>query len=519
MNLVSDGWVPVISEDGNSTLVSLDTLFRDAECIRDLIANPPQRIALMRLLICITQAALDGPEDEEDWVRCRNRIGSSSREYLAKWQHRFELYGEQPFLQIAALRASEKDVFKTPLDKMDIDLATASRHVLFDREAASSIPRTHSAAAIALSLVTFQSFGLGGGKSTRASWGQVDIDGSANSTTNNNYTAGPCTGSRLFVMLGGDTLAETIHLNLVPKFLVREGMPSVRFGKPVWEVFPSGYATERSHEMRGEYLAWLVPLSRFLILDPADSSYIRIVTNGYSYPSDPSSFRDPMLTVIPTQDGDGNESLGYLAARPGRHPWRDLHAVLALASEAGPLVLQHLRAAGAMSPERCVCLWAGALLNEQAKPIEGVEWRLHFPLDMLKGTAARVYSHGVDLAAHAESRLRQAITLFFAGLDVPEFRLRNKGTFVRNDNRSRQRRESTFAKSSSHFWSTLDTRYEALIRIACSDTLGLDDGWRQTVESAMRDAYAFACPHVTPRQIQAYVRGLRVLRLKRTNGN
>jgi len=63
MNLVSDPWIPVVMLDKTPRLVSLNEVFRDGETIADLAANPCQRIALMRLLICIAQAALDGPKD------------------------------------------------------------------------------------------------------------------------------------------------------------------------------------------------------------------------------------------------------------------------------------------------------------------------------------------------------------------------------------------------------------------------------------------------------------------------
>lgn len=65
MNLVKDPWIPVVMQDGTPELVSLRDVFAKGEEIADLAANPCQRIALMRLLICIAQAALDGPKDEE----------------------------------------------------------------------------------------------------------------------------------------------------------------------------------------------------------------------------------------------------------------------------------------------------------------------------------------------------------------------------------------------------------------------------------------------------------------------
>ncbi len=67
MNLTRDPWIPAVRNDGTRDLFSLDDLFAQAHTLRDLAVKPHERIALMRLLLCITQAALDGPADEEAW--------------------------------------------------------------------------------------------------------------------------------------------------------------------------------------------------------------------------------------------------------------------------------------------------------------------------------------------------------------------------------------------------------------------------------------------------------------------
>jgi len=49
-------------------------MFETGHQIQDLAVRPHERIALMRLLICIAQSALDGPEDYDDWNGCRPRL-------------------------------------------------------------------------------------------------------------------------------------------------------------------------------------------------------------------------------------------------------------------------------------------------------------------------------------------------------------------------------------------------------------------------------------------------------------
>ncbi|HON48891.1 MAG TPA: type I-E CRISPR-associated protein Cse1/CasA, partial [Kiritimatiellia bacterium] len=103
MNLVKEPWIPVVMQDGKPARVSLRDAFAKGEDIADLAANPCQRIALMRLLICVAQAALDGPKDEEDWLACKPRLVPAVLSYLDTWQHRFNLFGEHAFLQVDGL--------------------------------------------------------------------------------------------------------------------------------------------------------------------------------------------------------------------------------------------------------------------------------------------------------------------------------------------------------------------------------------------------------------------------------
>ena len=73
MNLTTDAWIPALRADGTRALFSLQDLFAEAHTLRDLATKPHERIALMRLLLCITQAALDGPADEDEWQDPRVR--------------------------------------------------------------------------------------------------------------------------------------------------------------------------------------------------------------------------------------------------------------------------------------------------------------------------------------------------------------------------------------------------------------------------------------------------------------
>ncbi|MCX6983577.1 MAG: type I-E CRISPR-associated protein Cse1/CasA, partial [Lentisphaerae bacterium] len=107
MNLIGDKWLPVVFTDGRQDLVGLKELYEKSQEVRDLVLNPPQRISVMRFLICITQAALDGPKDEEDWLNCESRIIPESLKYLDERKDKFDLYGDKPFLQVKNLKTNK----------------------------------------------------------------------------------------------------------------------------------------------------------------------------------------------------------------------------------------------------------------------------------------------------------------------------------------------------------------------------------------------------------------------------
>src|SRR6185437_13584587 len=94
MNLAEEPWIPVLFADGSPGCVSLRAAFSRSSHIADLAVRPHERIALMRLLVCIAQAALDGPADRSDWLSCRERIADAADAYLSEWRHAFELFGD-----------------------------------------------------------------------------------------------------------------------------------------------------------------------------------------------------------------------------------------------------------------------------------------------------------------------------------------------------------------------------------------------------------------------------------------
>ncbi len=480
MNLVRDPWIPVVGHDGKSRAVSLMEVFLDGEEIRDLAVNPVQRISIMRLLICIAQAALDGPEDEEDWLGCRQRIPPAAKEYLEKWMDRFELYGEHAFLQVPGLEVKRN----ATLDKLDFGLSAGSNHLMFDHGAHPE-GRSHSDAWSALMVLTYQCFSPGGLVGSMQ-WG-------GETTTKTSEHAPGVEGSSLHTLLRGHSLYDSIHLNMLTKEIVRT-LPYTPWGRPVWELSLVAPSAEDCETATASFLGRLVPVARAIYLESERSRFT--LANGLRYPKLPEA-RDVMGTVVMRNRG-GVEQLAYVAVDLARHPWRELCSILTLtapqSTASGPLALGHLQHSG----RGHIDIWTGGLSADKGKVLDVGEWVFGIPVAMLNAHELQAYSAGVSVARQGDAALRAATASYAAAL-------KSGNSYATN--------------ARGHYWSCTDSQHDVLIRAASNLHADLNTTWYPIVKQAMLDAYERTCPHKTPRQIQAYAQGLQKLQLKKLGGD
>ena len=483
MNLVTDRWIPVVMPDGERVRVGLAELYERADQIRDLACTPPQRIALMRLLICITQAALDGPEDEEDWWGCRDRIPSSGLDYLKRWQDAFYLRGERPFLQVPGLTV-DSDSSK-PLDMLDCRLSSGNNPTLFDHEAVPagrSLPDND----IAMNLITFLNFSTGG-KVGQANWNGVKYSHST--------FAAPCI-SYAHTFVRGENVLETLHFNLLTKGGVR-GLPNGKWGQPVWESFPTTVDDTAAFENAAEtYLGRLVPLSRFVSLSGDSPTQCIVGPTHKAYRiSHLPAFREPSATIVTVREADR-----YMRLSSSRHMWRELGSLLSLRrggfGVARSLSIENVVAFYQDLPETTVDVWVGGLENNKAAIVDMLEWTFTVPVSQFGEGSLNKYVKGVELADNGEKLLRDALRAFFAEMKMDSKQIPFDG--------ARQR-----------YWSVLDSRYPVLIGVANDAYAFLGDTWYPIVRKAMNETYAVLCTHDTPRQIEAFVKGQAKLRLRK----
>lgn len=476
-------------QDGVCKRVPLTDVFTKGAKIRDLALNPVQRISVMRLLICIAQAALDGPEDEEDWLTCRDRIPKAAKDYLDKWHDCFELYGKRAFLQVSDLEVTSN----TPADKLEFGTASAEGSTLFDQFAPQD-GRLHDPSWFPIQLLTFQCFSPGGtigvsmwnGVSTKDKMTRAHQNGPGYSSDS------PCLGSStLHAFIRGDNLLASIWWNLLSKKQIAT-LPNSTWGVPLWESFPSTYADPNIEALSCSYLWRLVPLARAIQIQQ-NSPTITLV-DGCNFPALPES-REPTATVRVVRKGE-KETLRYESFRDGQHVWRQLTAVLTLdrtGLPGGPLSLNHVLTEN----EATFDLWIGGIARRpgQNKLLDLVEWTLNVPTGLLNSTELHVYEQGVKMAQKGATALSSAVLGYRKELKGSGAGLKQKGE--------------------TRYWTHLDAKSGTLLRTAVDLRANLNDTWYPVVRMAMQEAYQRTCPHTTPRQIQAYAQGLRKLRLKK----
>lgn len=467
-NLVEEPWIPVRQAmDGKRVLVGLGDLFRLAGEIQDLDCSPAERVALMRLLVCITHAALGTPDSPEDWGDFGSDLHEKVPAYLDSEAIKttFNLLGDGPrFLQVTIA----DQALPVDITKLVFHLATGNNTTLFDH-AGGSVSRTLSCQQAALALLTFQNF--------------YPVYGSG-------YKGkGPCMDRNMIhALLKTDNLRDTILSNCLTQDFIEAHFHGV--GRPIWELKEAGKDFERLATT--SYLGRLVPRHRALWLCKGLDGFF-IEQEGLEYPAFEEARESTATLRLYEKDGVLERSL--LRCQVDRSAWRDLHAVL---------VVKHAKANEVSAPlnlqVRCrrkgptFQLWTGGLIADKAKIIDAVESSFTIPTDLLGEDARSLYQAGVSYADTQAYKLKLAVTEYSKALksDTPPV-----------------------ARAVNRYWHAMDRDSGLLLQLGCQPMpLGYAEkgnAWGDLVRQAARKVYEDTCPRQTPRQIRAFAAGLKKL--------
>lgn len=464
-NLINSPWIPVRwrkdAASGTPALVSLDEAFRRISEIADLDCAPHERIALTRLLVCITHAALGAPEDDESWDGFGDDMATAVSEYLHRDDIRphFNLLGDGPrFLQSKKNSARASEGY--PLCKIFFQLSSGNSPKLLDHWGEDARPWSPHAAA--LGLLCLQNFFVGGSMASK-------VKGN-----------GPSLKS-LQMLLIGESLQTTVLRNCMDMETIKQSGGVL--GAPVWVAPPDG-----------NLLARLAPTSCALWL--SDDLASTLIDQGHQYPEF-EAYRDPYATVLTI-----NDNRRLLRANLEKGIWRDLHLLTnAKSSEdtAGPLNLQSFNARRELEEE--TQLWVGELIKaKDAKIIDCTESTFTVPHQLFCEDGRRIYAAGIDHTENISKSLYGAIKTYWSAL---------------------KHENPPISEGQKQFWHRLDQQHRTLIQLAgdpesrrgqpAFGAEGAEDAWTKLVRKAAQSAFDAVCPRSTPRQIQAYANGIKPL--------
>lgn len=309
-NLVDEPWIPVAGVGR----VSLMQVFTDTS-YRALGGNPVQKIALLKLLLAIAQAAAT-PEDDAAWRALGTEgLAAACRKYLQQWRERFDLYGERPFLQMLAIKKAAVKSFGTVQPAVASGNTTLLTH--------GQTEQVMSNADKAMLLVTLMGFALGGKKTDNSvvlTSGYVGKQNAKGRPSTGNPGPAVAHMGLLHTFLLGEGLQQSLWLNLLTSEQIQA---SARFpagiGTAPWENMPEGEDDSIARQLKTSLMGRLVPMCRFCLLAKDGLHY----SEGIAHDNYKKGLWDPTVAVDPS--GKENKALW---ANPDKRPWRELTALL-----------------------------------------------------------------------------------------------------------------------------------------------------------------------------------------------
>ncbi len=518
MNVAFDPWIPVVTLSGERKLASLCSVLTEGGKYADLAVRPHERVALMRLFLCVAHAALEGPQGYDEWCEVPKRLPEVAWKYLKIWEKSFNLFHEtKPWLQIAELNLflaangadpGDENGWST-LNKLCLTQASGNTSTLFDHASNTGVPSEYTEEEIALNLLTFQNFFVAGGKASSRMWGSFELKNPPNPK------GGPCSGkSILFTFLRDKGLYKSIHLNLNTyedlKFLY--GNSGNWLGKPIWEMpISSPYDLEAIQNATQTHIGRLVPQTRMLRVNEDKKKVL--LGPGFLYPK----FQDEKNTFHPdlfaTMVLNSEEERVLLSAKPNSAVWRELHSLIVRRKDASDKSRGSLCLLNSPDTDPCDILVCAMITNpkQAAEVIDLVESVFHIPINLRNSEGATAYESEVAQAEYWKGQL---------GWAVEEYRKEIDAYWEKRLEKAKQDkwalREKLYSVATTTFWTTVEKNLPLLMTHI--EAIGTDAAiptrvtWRKMLFKTAIGAYSVACGQETPRQMRAFAKGIQKLR-------
>lgn len=308
-NLINESWIPI----ADVGLVSLKQIFSQPT-YRALSGNPIQKIAITKLLLAIAQAACT-PDDDYDWEELGTTgLAEKCLAYLEKWHDRFYLYGEKPFLQMPEIAKAATQNFGAVLP----EIATGNTTVLNSIQMKNSLNDAEKA----LLIIQLVNFSLGGKKTDNSVVLSANYQGKSNDKGKpSTGKAGTSLGFMGFLhnFLVGETLLQTLWLNLLTQEQIDELPYSEKLGVAPWKEMPKGENCDVAKRLQNSLMGRLISMSRFCLLNDVGLHY----SEGIAHLDYKSGIVDPSVAA-----NFSGKDAKVLWVDPERRPWRFLTALL-----------------------------------------------------------------------------------------------------------------------------------------------------------------------------------------------
>lgn len=478
-NLVDEPWIPV-ADHGR---VSLREVFSNPE-YRSLGGTPVQKIALFKLLLSIAQAAAT-PDTEDDWRGMgAEGLASCCVAYLDTWRQRFYLYGDQPFLQIPAIRDAKVQSFGA----VQPEVSTGNTTVLSQIQ----VERSLDDADRALLLLTLMGFALSGKKTDNS---VVLTEGYAGKRNDKGKPStgrpGPSVGYMGFLhnFLLGMSLQQSIWLNLFTHTQIRQmAIFASGLGVAPWEQMPSGEDCLVARELRQSLQGRLIPLSRFCLLTDHGLHY----SEGIAHAGYKEGMFDPSMAI----NYSGKEPRA-LWADPEKRPWRELTALLSFIGDGKGQGFQSWQLRAGVERARGVTdifgIWSGGLRvsnNAGEQFVSGSDDFVESLIWLQSELLGQSWFNGLKIEMEALDGLARNLY----GCIVAYYReLKVDGSMAA-------------AQSTRVFWQLCEHDFQSLVD-ACDTT---EEGVRQRQQlrrrfaGYVRNVFDQFCPRETARQLDAW---------------
>ncbi len=474
-NLIDEPWIPV----ADVGLVSIKQIFAQPK-LPGLGGNAVQKMAVMKLLLAIAQAAAT-PVDEKEWQELgADGLCQKCLAYLDQWHDRFYLYGDQPFLQMPAIAKAKTQPYGAVL----ADVSTGNTTVLSQIQ----IEKPLTDADKALVLISLMAFALSGKKTDNSVVLSAGYRGKSNDKGKpSTGKPGPAVGHMglLHSHLIGTDISTTLYLNLLTHQQI-QGMAIYPegLGQAPWEQMPTGESCAVAQALQGSFMGRLIPLSRFCLLNDTNLHY----SEGIAHRDYKTGGRDTTFAI-----NDSGKEPKALWVDPEKRPWRELSSLLSFVGQERSQGFQCRQLTDTMARARHLCprfgLWSGGL--------------------RVSSNAGEQYASGNDDYVESVVWLESEVLgeIWFAALKqememLDQWAKTLYGCVMGYFKEQKVDGSKLAAQATQLFWQLCERDFQALVD-GC-DQESVRQQLRQGFADYIRQAYDRFCPQATARQLDAW---------------